>query len=76
MSFFPAAGSINLSRNKDANKLESIKNWTISTYKCSRQVGREALSRIFFFGIYNFFNILFRLYLKNLGKPQEQWIPN
>ena len=75
MSFFPAAGSINLSRNKDANKLESIKNWTISTYKCSRQVGPVALSRIFL-GIYIFFNILYRLYLKNLGKPQEQWIPN
>ena len=55
MSFFPAAGSINLSRNKDANKLESIKNWTISTYKCSRQVGREALSRIFFFWYLQFF---------------------
>ena len=76
MFFFSAAGSINLSRNKDANKLESIKNWTISTYKCSRQVGHVALSRIFFWYLQSFCNILYRLYLKNLGKPQEQWIPN
>jgi len=40
-----AAGSINLSRNKDANKLESIKNWTISTYKCSRQALFEKLGK-------------------------------
>merc|ERR1711988_946306 len=40
-----SAGSINLSRNKDANKLESIKNWTISTYKCSRQALFEKLGK-------------------------------
>ena len=49
MFVFSAAGSINLSRNKDANKLESIKNWTISTYKCSRQVGRVWHFHVFFF---------------------------
>jgi len=40
-----AADSISLGRNKDANKLESIRNWTISTYKCSRQALFEKLGK-------------------------------
>jgi len=40
-----AETSVNLSRSRDANKLESIKNWTISTYKCSRQTLFEKLGK-------------------------------
>ena len=39
------ADTISLGKMKDANKLESIKNWTISTYKCSRQALFEKLGK-------------------------------
>ena len=40
-----SADTISLGKTKDANKLESIKNWTISTYKCSRQALFEKLGK-------------------------------
>merc|ERR1712241_448628 len=44
-SSMASADTISLGKTKDANKLESIKNWTISTYKCSRQALFEKLGK-------------------------------
>jgi len=40
-----SASSDSIALRRDANKLETIKNWTISTYKCSRQALFEKLGK-------------------------------